>query len=187
MNPLERKRLFLRSLIGASLLVGFVLVPQIAQADLPRPPGWEPTCTAEKELKKGGGPCEEARGYQNPDPRQEAFAAKGYSRRCTEGGAGSYVAVWCKSAADGAVPAPTAAPADPTTAANPTATNTAATPPPVAPAADNRRGGGLCSVGAIGQDKQGDVTWGFVTIALGLGFASRFGSSRKFRQRSRRP
>jgi hypothetical protein len=172
MNPLERKRLFPRSLLGASLLVGFVLTPHIARADLPRPPGWEPTCTAEKELKKGGGPCEEARGYQDPDPRQEAFAAKGYSRRCTEGGAGSYVAVWCKSAPDGAVPA---------------ATNTPNPPPPVAPAADNRRGSGLCSVGVIGQDKPADRNWAVAAIVMGLGVASRFGRSRKARRRSPTP
>lgn len=178
MNPLERKRFSSRWTLGCSILVGFVLVPQIAQADLPRPPGWEPSCTIEKELKKGGGPCEDARGWQSPDPRQEAFAAKGYTRRCTEGGAGSYVAVWCKSAANGAAPIETAAPTPPAPAPEPAATNATTSPPPVAPAADNRRGSGLCAVSIIGQDKPEDSTWTFAAIALGLAFAARLRASR---------
>lgn len=163
MNLLERKGLFSRWALGCSTVVGFVLTVGFAQADLPRPPGWEPTCTVEKELQKGGGPCDQARGWADPDPRQEAFAAKGYSRRCTEGGAGSYVAVWCKSAPDIAKPAET---------------GTATTPPPVAPAADNRRGGGLCSVSFIGQDKPTDAPWTIAAFVLGLGLAVRLGSTR---------
>lgn len=173
MNPLERKRMCARWALGCSIVVGFVLASRIAQADLPRPPGWEPTCTLEKELQKGGGPCDQARGWADPDPRQEAFAAKGYTRRCTEGGAGSFVAVWCKSAPDGTKPAETATAATP----NPPATN-ATTPPPVAPAADNRRGSGLCSVGTIGHDKPYDASLAFAAFMLGLGFAARFGASR---------
>lgn len=167
--------------LGCSIVVGFVLAAQIAQADLPRPPGWEPTCTLEKEQQKGGGPCDQARGWADPDPRQEAFAAKGYTRRCTEGGAGSFVAVWCKSAPDGTKPAEPATTSTAAATANPPATNATASPPPVAPvapAADNRRGGGLCSVSSIGHDKPEDPTWAIGVLLLGLGFAARFGASR---------
>lgn len=157
---------------GALVLLG-VAMPRPSFADLPRPPGWEPSCTIEKELAKGGGPCEDVHGWQDPDPRQKALADKGYSRRCTEGGAGSYVAVWCLSAAGTAAPTPT--PASTSTNAS---TTTPASPPTVAPAADNRRGSGLCSVQVIGQDKPTS----FFAVLVGLLAAA--GAARR-RSRSR--
>ena len=132
-----------------------------ARADLPRPPGWEPTCTLEKEQAKGGGPCDHCRGWQDPDPCQKALEDKGYTRRCTEGGAGSFVAVWCKSAAN--LPGPASDPAS-------TTTNPANPPPQVAPASDNRRGSGICSVASVGHDKPNSALWilGLLTAGLGL-------------------
>ncbi len=117
-------------------------------ADLPRPPGWEPTCSLEKELQSGG-PCDQCRGWQNPDPCQEALEKKGYTRRCEEGGAGSYVAVWCQSPR-------TATPASSTT------------PPSVAPSGSNRRGGGMCGVYAVGSNRDA-YGLGLATVVTAIG------------------
>lgn len=185
-----------RSLLRFAIVAILVGIPRLALADLPRPPGWEPTCTLDKEQKKGGGPCEQCRGWQDPDPCQKALENKGYTRRCTEGGAGSFVAVWCKGATGAPnatnatdTPSASAAPAA-TPATTPTPTTTAAapttaTPPPVAPSADNRRGSGNCSVHAIGQDKPQTNLWLLLPLGLGLGVVRRRGSSRTARSTAR--
>lgn len=162
------RNLTLGSVFLGTLVAVCTAVPNASWADLPRPPGWEPSCTIEKEQAKGGGPCEDARGWRDPDARQDALAAKGYTRRCTEGGAASYVAVWCKSAADGAAPTST-----PTNTPPATATNTPASPPTVAPAADNRKSGGLCSVQVIGQDKPSSFFAVLGALLVGFGAARR--------------
>lgn len=159
--------------LGTLVTVGTAF-PKASWADLPRPPGWEPSCTIEKEQAKGGGPCEEARGWRDPDPRQEELAAKGYTRRCTEGGAGSYVAVWCKSAANGPAPTSTTTNAPPATA-----TNVPASAPTVAPAADNRKSGGFCSVQFIGQDKPNSFFAVLGALLVGFGVARRRSKDRK--------
>ncbi|HRI67766.1 MAG TPA: hypothetical protein PK156_26195 [Polyangium sp.] len=166
----------MRAIIIGAVSMFVVSLSWDARADLPRPEGWEPTCTIEKEQAKGGGPCEHCRGWQNPDPCQKALEDKGYTRRCTEGGAGSYVAVWCKSAAG-----PTSTTTTPTT--NSTAANTApatttattattntTSPPPVAPASDNRRGSGLCSVESVGHDTPDAAMWMLGLLAASFGF-----------------
>jgi hypothetical protein len=96
----------MRTWIVSPLVVvsALLLAPGAALADLPRPEGWVPSCSLEKE-QKSGGPCEQCRGWASPDPCQEALAKKGYTRRCQEGGAGSYVAVWCQGAAAAEPPA----------------------------------------------------------------------------------
>lgn len=166
------RNLTLGSVFLGTLVAVCTAVPTASWADLPRPPGWEPSCTIEKEQAKGGGPCEDARGWRDPDARQDALAAKGYTRRCTEGGAASYVAVWCKSAADGA--APTSTPTNtPTATATATATNAPAAPPTVAPASDNRKSGGLCSVQVIGQDKPSSFFAVLGALLVGFGAARR--------------
>ena len=150
-RPMTPFKSLSRFLVVAAILAG---APTLARADLPRPEGWEPTCTIEKE-QKSGGPCEQCRGYQNPDPCQDALEKKGYTRRCQEGGAGSYVAVWCKGAASpsssAGLPAkspetpPTALPTQaPSASASPSASPT---PAAVPPAADNRRGSSNCGIG----------------------------------------
>lgn len=177
----------MRSLLRFAFVVMLVGVPRAALADLPRPPGWEPTCTIEKEQLKGGGPCEQCRGWQDPDPCQKALETKGLTRRCTEGGAGSFVAVWCKGAAGAAnvtdtppasTTSTTSTPAATTTTA---ATNTPTAPPPVAPATDNRRGGGMCTVQGIGQDKRSDFFFTLVPFGIGLGLLRRRASMRQDR------
>jgi hypothetical protein len=180
--------LSVRTFVRFSVVVMLVGAPGVARADLPRPPGWEPTCTLDKETKKGGGPCEQCRGWRDPDPCQIALEAKGFARRCTEGGAGSFVAVWCKGAvgAANAVDTPpastTSTPVATTTTA---ATNVPTAPPPVAPATDNRRGGGMCSVQVVGQDKHGDDFWTLVPLGMILGLLRRLGSSRSGRSSDR--
>lgn len=158
--------------VGA-VLMSIVGVSLDARADLPRPPGWEPTCVLEKEQQKSGGPCEQCRGWQDPDPCQKALENKGYTRRCTEGGAGSFVAVWCKSAAGAAstteTPAATTTTTT-TTAAATNATNPSAPPPQVAPASDNRRGSGMCSIGPMGQDKPNTLLLACGLLAAAWGF-----------------
>lgn len=160
-----------RSLLRFAVVAMLIGVPRLALADLPRPPGWEPTCTIEKEQKKGGEACEQCRGWQSPDPCQEALEAKGLTRRCTEGGAGSFVAVWCKG------PGGTSNAGD--TPATTTATNPPSTPPTVAPAPDNRRSGGMCAVQVIGQDKLGASFWTLVPLGIGLGLLRRRALLRK--------
>jgi len=179
-----------RSFLRFAVVVMLIGVPRVAQADLPRPPGWEPTCTIEKEQKKGGESCEQCRGWKDPDPCQKALEEKGLTRRCTEGGAGSFVAVWCKGAAGAAnagntppastttTPASTATNA-PTTAPASTTTNAPTSPPPVAPATDNRRGGGMCAVAVIGQDKRETSFWTLLPLGIGLGLLRRRTLSRK--------
>jgi hypothetical protein len=168
-----------RSLLRLAIVTVLASVSSVALADLPRPAGWEPTCTLEKEQKKGGEACEQCRGWRDPDPCQKALEDKGFTRRCTEGGAGSFVAVWCKGPAG----APNAVDTPPTT---PSATSTAiastpTVPPTVAPATDNRRGSGMCSVQVIGQDKHVDMFWALVPIAAALGLLRRRASSRQAR------
>jgi hypothetical protein len=180
--------LFTRSLLHLAILAMLVSVPNVALADLPRPPGWEPTCTLEKEQKKGGEPCEQCRGWQDPDPCQKALEGKGFTRRCTEGGAGSFVAVWCKGSA--AAPNTTGTPPASTTStpiATTTTTTTAAptTPPPVAPATDNRRGSGMCSVQAISQDKHFDILCALMSVAIVFGLQRRRHSSCRARSTNR--
>ncbi|MBK9265670.1 MAG: hypothetical protein IPM54_38510 [Polyangiaceae bacterium] len=150
--------------------------PSLARADLPRPPGWEPSCSIEKE-QKSGALCKQCRGYQNPDPCQEALQKDGYTRRCEEGGAGSYVAVWCKGPApsnSSAAPPSSAAPS--ATSPEPTPSSTAAsaipavsatpTPPPVGPTPDNRRGSGMCSIHAIDHAPDANM---LALLAAGIG------------------
>lgn len=164
MNPRSLTRLFALSLLIAAPVAS--IAPRVARADLPKPPGWEPTCTIEK-AQKVGEVCEQCRGYQDPDPCQEALAKKGYKRHCTEGGAGSYVAVWCKlpPAGDNTAevkpkPIETAAPAS-------SASPSSASPPSVPPASDNRRGTGC------GVDPSASGPWEglAVMVAIGLGIA----------------
>lgn len=185
MNHLSSKGLSFRSLLCSAFVALCVVTPRASLADLPRPPGWEPTCTLEKEQAKGGGPCDQCQGWKDPDPCQKALEDKGYTRRCTEGGAGSFVAVWCKSAA-GAANTPVAPAPTTTTTTTPAATTNSPTPPPpVAPASDNRRGGGLCSVQVIGQDKR-EGTWGALVVSgMLLGLAYRRVSSRQARRDDR--
>lgn len=152
-----------RSLLGLAFGTMLVAIPQIAHADLPKPDGWKPSCTIEIEQQKGGGPCEDVHGWANPDPRQDALKNKGYTQRCTEGGAGSFVAVYCKSAAGS-----TDAPKD---------NATPAAPPTVAPAADNRKSGGMCSVEAFGPDNHEASLAGLVFLGAVLGLVRRARSS----------
>ena len=174
--------LSMRSLLRFAVVVMLIGLPRAALADLPRPAGWEPTCTIEKEQIKGGGPCEQCRGWKDPDPCQKALEAKGLTRRCTEGGAGSFVAVWCQGAA-GAANATNTPPVSTTSTptATTTATNTPNAPPPVAPATDNRRGSGMCTMRVIGQDKPSDFFFTLVPIGIGLGLLRRRASLRKNR------
>jgi hypothetical protein len=175
MNTSQPLGLSARSFFAFVTVVMLVGVPGVARADLPRPAGWEPTCTIEKEQKKGGGPCEECRGWNDPDPCQKALETKGFVRHCTEGGAGSFVAVWCKGP-EGAPIATTAT----NTPAAPATTNTATTPaapPTVAPAPDNRRGGGMCSVSGIGQDKRDGFLLSLLPMGIAIGLLRRRRSS----------
>ncbi len=173
--------LSVRSLIRFAVVVMLIGGPRLALADLPRPPGWEPTCTIEKEQIKGGGTCEQCRGWQDPDPCQKALEEKGLTRRCTEGGAGSYVAVWCKGAAG----APNATGTPPASTTSTPTTTPAATPAPVAPAADNRRGSGMCAVQVINQDKRNDFFFILVPVGIGLGLLRRRTSLRQGRKMDR--
>ncbi len=191
MNTSSTLGLSIPSLLRFAVVVMLIGAPRVALADLPRPAGWEPTCTIEKEQKKGGVSCEQCRGWQDPDPCQKALEAKGLTRRCTEGGAGSFVAVWCKgtgstpNASDTPPASTTSAPATTATTTASAATNSPMTPPPVAPATDNRRGGGMCAVGVIGQDKRGASFWTLVPLGIGLGLLRRRVSLRKNRLTNR--
>lgn len=171
MNDVRFWGLSTRALVGLAFATVVVAIQHIAHADLPRPDGWKPTCTIEIEQQKGGGPCEDVHGWADPDPRQDALKNKGYTKRCTEGGAGSFVAVYCKSAA-GSTDAPKDAP---TTTPNATATPT--TPPTVAPAADNRKSGGMCTIHAFGPDNHDAPLAGLVFLGAMLGLVRRGRSS----------
>lgn len=162
------------ALIGALFGSLCLLAPGASRADLPRPEGWEPSCTIEKHRKEGE-ECKACRGYRAPDPCQEELAKGGYARRCEEGGAGSYVAVWCKGGAGAAPSAP--APTTPATPAPDTKSAPSAPAPP--PASDNKSGGGGCTVEQI--DGIGGFDAGLaVLFAVGLAVASRrFGSGRR--------
>lgn len=152
--------------------------PSLARADLPRPPGWEPSCSIEKE-QKSAALCKQCRGYKNPDPCQEALQKDGFTRRCEEGGAGSYVAVWCKGSAasnSSAAPTPPTAPTATSPEPAPSATTASAipaasatpAPPPVGPAPDNRRGSGMCSIHAIDDAPDANM---LALLAAGIGIA----------------
>lgn len=146
-----------------------VLSPAVARADLPRPEGWEPSCTIAK-MQSPGSSCEQCRGFKDPDPCQEELAKKGYVRQCQEGGAGSYVAVWCKAGAasnspdlnkdsTGLTPIRSASPAP------------APAPAPLPPSSDNRRGTGGCGMGGDASELQGLSA--LLAVGLGLALLSR--------------
>lgn len=174
--------------------IGFsVLSPAAARADLPRPQGWQPSCTIAK-MQSAGASCEQCRGYQNPDPCQEELAKKGYARRCEEGGAGSYVAVWCKDKAaldspdsnkgsSGVAPIPSALPS-PAPSAPPSSVPSTSPPPapsaspPPAPSAsppssDNRQGTGGCGVGHDASDVYAEGLSALLAVGLGLAILRR--------------
>lgn len=113
----------------------FLLAATAARADVPRDPGWVPSCTVEKAQQAGGGPCEECRMYP-AEACQEGLAKKGYTKRCTEGGAGSYVAVWCKG--------PPASPAEGQGTVKPSSSRCAMS------AAPGEGGGWALGLGALG-------------------------------------
>lgn len=94
------------SLVALPGLVLALVVPSLARADLPPPPGYVESCTVEKQQGAGESclACGDAY-HGDVDACQRQHAGDGFARRCRTSGASVWTEVWCKKSAGGPAPA----------------------------------------------------------------------------------
>ena len=78
------------------LIVVFLAAPCIGAADVPPPPGFQETCTVEKQCKadEEGATC--GANYAERDKCKKLHAGDGYVYRCNTYGASVWTEVWCR-------------------------------------------------------------------------------------------
>ena len=140
----------------SGLLLGLV-IPSLAQADVPPPPGYVESCTVEAQgASVECTLCGDAY-HGDVDACEKKHGPAGFQRRCRTSGASVWKEVWCKTSA--APPPAVPAEASDVKASTPAAPQTATKDVPP-------KGG--CSVVATGSGDLSGAGWLVAVLCLGL-------------------